>query len=83
VTRVLCEGGGRVAASLLREGLVDRLVRFTGAVAIGGDGVPAIAGMGIGRLAAAPRMALLSSEACGDGVMELWARAPTKSDSGS
>jgi diaminohydroxyphosphoribosylaminopyrimidine deaminase/5-amino-6-(5-phosphoribosylamino)uracil reductase len=83
VTRVLCEGGGRLAASMLRAGLVDRLVRFTGALAIGGDGVPAVAGMGSGRLAAAPRMLLLSSEACGDGVVELWARAPTKSDSGS
>ncbi|MFM8678619.1 MAG: bifunctional diaminohydroxyphosphoribosylaminopyrimidine deaminase/5-amino-6-(5-phosphoribosylamino)uracil reductase RibD [Alphaproteobacteria bacterium] len=83
VTRVLCEGGGKLAASLLRAGLVDRLVRFTGALAIGGDGVPAIAGMGLEHLSGAPRMVLLASEACGDGVVELWARAPKPSDGGS
>jgi len=83
VTRVLCEGGGRVAASLLRAGLVDRLARFTGALAIGAEGVPAVGGMGLSRLAGAPRMVLLASEACGDGVAELWARAPNPSDSGT
>ncbi len=83
VTRVLCEGGGRVAASLLRAGLADRVVRFTGPLAIGGDGIPAVAGLGLGALAQAPRLVLLSAEACGDGVVELWARAPTPSGSGS
>lgn len=75
VTRVLCEGGGRIAAALLAAGLVDQLVRFTGGVAIGGDGVPAVAALQLASLAAAPHLRLIHAEACGDGVMELWARA--------
>ena len=41
VTSVLCEGGGVLAASLLREGLVDRLYLFVAPVVIGERGVPA------------------------------------------
>lgn len=41
VTRVLCEGGGRLAASLLSARLVDRIYLFVAPVFIGGGGVPA------------------------------------------
>ncbi len=41
VTRVLCEGGGRLAASLLAARLVDRIYLFVAPVFIGSDGVPA------------------------------------------
>lgn len=41
VRSVLCEGGGVLAASLLREGLVDRLYLFVAPVVIGEPGVPA------------------------------------------
>lgn len=41
ITSVLCEGGGVLAASLLREGLVDRLYLFVAPVVIGERGVPA------------------------------------------
>ena len=41
VRSVLCEGGGVLAASLLREGLVDRLYLFVAPVVIGESGVPA------------------------------------------
>lgn len=75
VTRVLCEGGGRLAAGLLAAGLADEVVRFTGGIAIGADGVPAVAALGLPALSAAPRLNLVRSEACGDGVVELWARA--------
>ncbi len=55
VTRLLVEGGGHLAASLLRGGLVDRLAWFQAPVVIGGDGVPAVSGFGIERLDQAPR----------------------------
>jgi diaminohydroxyphosphoribosylaminopyrimidine deaminase/5-amino-6-(5-phosphoribosylamino)uracil reductase len=54
ITRVLVEGGAKVAASLLGAGLVDRLVWFQGPVVIGGDGRAAVAGLGIDALAACP-----------------------------
>ena len=41
VTSVLCEGGGVLAASLLRDDLVDRLYLFVAPVVIGPGGVPA------------------------------------------
>ena len=55
ITRLLVEGGGHLAASLLRGGLVDRLAWFQAPVVIGGDGVPAVSGFGVGRLDEAPR----------------------------
>jgi len=54
VTRVLVEGGGAMAASLLRAGLVDRLAWFQAPIVIGGDGVPAVSGFGLDRLEEAP-----------------------------
>jgi diaminohydroxyphosphoribosylaminopyrimidine deaminase / 5-amino-6-(5-phosphoribosylamino)uracil reductase len=35
LTRVLCEGGGQLAAGLLRAGLVDRIVVFSAGALIG------------------------------------------------
>ena len=49
VGSVLCEGGGRLGASLLTECLVDRLYLFVAPVVIGNGGVPAFphAGRGV------------------------------------
>jgi diaminohydroxyphosphoribosylaminopyrimidine deaminase / 5-amino-6-(5-phosphoribosylamino)uracil reductase len=74
LTRLLVEGGGWLAASLLRAGLVDRLVWMHAPLVIGGDGIPAIADLGLGDLAAAPRFALLSREFLGD-VIDTYRRA--------
>ncbi len=62
LTRVLVEGGGRLAASLLKAGLVDRLVWMRAPMAIGGDGIPSIADLKLQHLADAPRFELMSSE---------------------
>jgi diaminohydroxyphosphoribosylaminopyrimidine deaminase/5-amino-6-(5-phosphoribosylamino)uracil reductase len=75
LTRLLVEGGGRLAAALLRANLVDRLVWMRAPLAIGGDGLPAIGGLDLARLAAAPRFAPVSSEAAGDDVIETYRRA--------
>ncbi len=55
VTRVLVEGGARLAASLLRADLVDRVVWFHAPAVIGGDGVAAISALNVGHLADTPR----------------------------
>lgn len=70
LTRLLVEGGGRFAASLLRAGLVDRLVWMRAPVVIGTDGLPAIAALELAALAAAPHFALVSSETAGGDVIE-------------
>ena len=43
---VLCEGGGRLAAALTREGLAQRLYLFQAPVTLGSRGVPAFGGEG-------------------------------------
>ncbi len=58
VARVLCEGGGRLASSLIAARLVDRIYLFIAPVFIGSDGVPAFPEDGAvraGRAAAAER----------------------------
>ncbi len=72
ITRLLVEGGGYLAASLLIEKLVDRLVWFHGARLIGGDGVPALRPFGVDRLAMAPSLELLSSVGLDDDRMTSW-----------
>lgn len=74
ITRLLIEGGGRLAASLLRADLVDRLVWFHAPLLIGGDGVPAIAGLGLRELAAAPRFERLATELIGADAMSVFRR---------
>jgi len=75
VTRVLCEGGGRLAAALLSAGLVDELALVTAGRAIGGDGVPAVAALGLDRLSEAPEFRLDGIEALDGDVLSVWRRA--------
>jgi diaminohydroxyphosphoribosylaminopyrimidine deaminase/5-amino-6-(5-phosphoribosylamino)uracil reductase len=75
LTRVLVEGGGHLAAGLLRAGLVDRIHAVRAGLAIGGDGLPVIRPFGVERLADAPRFARRETAPCGDDVYEVWARA--------
>ncbi|MHC0054893.1 bifunctional diaminohydroxyphosphoribosylaminopyrimidine deaminase/5-amino-6-(5-phosphoribosylamino)uracil reductase RibD [Actibacterium sp. D379-3] len=75
LTRVFCEGGGALAASLLSAGLVDELVGFTAGVALGAEGYPAIGAMGVAALAEASRFDLVETRAVGGDVMHRWERA--------
>lgn len=68
VLHVLCEGGGELAASLVRADLVDELVLFMAPVIIGGDGVGAMGGKGW-PLADAPRLRIVETCLVGGDVM--------------
>ena len=72
LTRVFCEGGGVLAASLLKAGLVDQLVGYTAGVALGGDGSAAVAAMGLERLADAPRFDLVETRRIGGDLFHRW-----------
>jgi diaminohydroxyphosphoribosylaminopyrimidine deaminase / 5-amino-6-(5-phosphoribosylamino)uracil reductase len=74
VTRLLVEGGSALAAALLRAGLVDRLVWMRAPMAIGGDGVPAVAPLGLEALSFAPRFELMTSEAADGDLIETYRR---------
>ena len=72
LTRVFCEGGGALAASLLNAGLVDRLIGFTAGLAIGAEGTPSLGVMGLDRLAEARRFRLIETRAIGNDVLHVW-----------
>lgn len=74
LTRVLCEGGGALAASLLGAGLVDELVGFTAGLAIGAEGLPGIGALGLPTLDEAERFELTETRAVGGDVMHRWVR---------
>lgn len=72
LTRVFCEGGGALAASLLAEGLVDELVTFGAGLALGAEGTPAIGAMGLDRLHDATRFRLDSLRRIGPDFCATW-----------
>lgn len=74
LTRVYCEGGGGLAASLLGAGLVDDLVGYGAGLAIGAEGRPSLAAMGLSRLSQAPRFDLVECRAIGGDVLHRWRR---------
>jgi diaminohydroxyphosphoribosylaminopyrimidine deaminase/5-amino-6-(5-phosphoribosylamino)uracil reductase len=69
LTRLLVEGGGRLAASLF-------LVWFHAPGVIGGDGVPAVGGFGLERLAELSRFQRRSVAPVGADLVESYARVP-------
>ncbi|MBV7410216.1 bifunctional diaminohydroxyphosphoribosylaminopyrimidine deaminase/5-amino-6-(5-phosphoribosylamino)uracil reductase RibD [Maritimibacter sp. DP1N21-5] len=74
LTRVFCEGGGALGASLLGAGLVDEFVGFTAGIALGAEGRPSLAAMGVDALADAPRLSLVETRVLGADVMHRWRR---------
>lgn len=74
ITRLMVEGGGQLAAAFLKAGLVDHLVWYRAAKIIGGDGIPAIAALGLDRLAASPDFSRVAVGKCGADVVEHFER---------
>ncbi|MFM7414863.1 MAG: bifunctional diaminohydroxyphosphoribosylaminopyrimidine deaminase/5-amino-6-(5-phosphoribosylamino)uracil reductase RibD [Alphaproteobacteria bacterium] len=74
VTRVLAEGGAGLAAALLRQGLVDRLVWFHAPAVMGGDGHPALQGLRLAALSAMPRFRRTAQRALGDDMLSEFER---------
>lgn len=54
ITSILIEGGGQLAASFVKAGLVDRIEWFRAPILLGGDGVPALGGLGLDKVVDAP-----------------------------
>jgi diaminohydroxyphosphoribosylaminopyrimidine deaminase/5-amino-6-(5-phosphoribosylamino)uracil reductase len=75
LTRVLCEGGSRLSAALLRAGLVDRIAWFRAASVIGGDGLPAALELGVERLEQAPTFRRIALARLDGDVLETYQRS--------
>lgn len=73
-TSVLIEGGGRVAASFLKAGAVDRLEWFRAPILLGGEGRACVAGLALAKLADAPKFRRLSVQVVGDDLWERYER---------
>ena len=74
LTRVFCEGGSALAASLLEADLVDELVGFTAGLVIGAEGLPGVGALGLDALRKAPRFDLREAMACGPDILHVWTR---------
>jgi diaminohydroxyphosphoribosylaminopyrimidine deaminase/5-amino-6-(5-phosphoribosylamino)uracil reductase len=74
LTRVFCEGGGTLAATLLSADLVDELIGFTAGLALGAEGQPSLGAMGLANLRDAPRFKLIETRAVGADVIHRWSR---------
>lgn len=75
LTRVFCEGGGGLGASLMQAGLVDELVVFSAGHAFGADGTAGLAAMGVTAIGARP-FELVEARPCGADLMHRWRYAP-------
>ena len=76
LTRVFCEGGGALAASLIESDSVDELIGFNAGLLIGAEGQPAIGALGVQDLSKAPRFALSDVKKIGPDIMHIWRRRP-------
>lgn len=75
LSRIFLEGGGKLAASFIRAGLVDTIQWFRAPILIGGDGLPAVAALGLTEMADAPRWRTAAAERIGDDTLETYVRA--------
>jgi len=71
IRSLMIEGGGEVAASFIRAGLVDRVEWFRAPILLGAEGRPCVAALALAKLADAPKFRRLSAEPVGD---DLWER---------
>ncbi len=71
---VFLEGGGQLAASFLKANLVDRIEWFRAPIIIGGDGIAAIASLGLAEMGQAFQWSLSRREEIGADCLESWVR---------
>ncbi|MBP8246267.1 MAG: RibD family protein [Phenylobacterium sp.] len=74
LTRLFVEGGGQVAASFLRCGLVDRLEWFRAPMIIGGEGRPGIGALAVQGLSDVPKLKRVDLRELGPDVWERYER---------
>ncbi|MGB0635521.1 MAG: RibD family protein, partial [Paracoccaceae bacterium] len=72
LTRILCEGGGKVAATLIKQDLIDRIIGFTGGKIFGSLGFPSIGTLGLKKINDMPCLKCINAEKLGNDVLHTW-----------
>lgn len=80
LTRLLIEGGGRLVASFLAAGLVDRLAWFRAPRVLGGDAIAAVGSLDVEALAEAPAFVCDGTARAGVDVVEMFRRRPDEKE---
>jgi len=75
ITRLMVEGGARVASSFVAAGLVDEIWLLRGPGAIGADGVSALGAMPLGAITQSPAFKVRASETLGKDSLTIYERA--------
>ncbi len=74
ISSIFLEGGGKLAASFLKGGHVDKVEWFRAPMIIGGDGIPCLASLGIEQLNEVAGWERTRLEACGKDVWESFSK---------
>ena len=75
ITRLLVEGGARVASSFVAAGLVDEVWLLRGANPVGTDGVPALDALPLSVLSGSPMFKRRASESLQQDTLTIYERA--------
>ena len=74
ITRVLVEGGAKTARAFLEADLVDEVLLFRSPVALGGDVVPALAGLPLAAIEASERFRRIERRRFGPDILSRYER---------
>ena len=75
ITRLMVEGGSRVAASFVASGLVDEVWLLRGPEAIGTSGIPALDALPLSALTGSPAFKTRASEMLDKDTLTIYERA--------
>jgi diaminohydroxyphosphoribosylaminopyrimidine deaminase / 5-amino-6-(5-phosphoribosylamino)uracil reductase len=76
ITRLMVEGGSRVASSFVAAGLVDEVWLFRGEKAVGVDGVAALDALPLSEITQSPAFRVRASEVLGNDRLTIYERGP-------
>ena len=71
---LMIEGGGQLAASFVKAGLVDRIEWFRAPIVLGSDGLPALGGLGLDKVIDAPTFVRTRVKEVGADLWESYVR---------
>jgi diaminohydroxyphosphoribosylaminopyrimidine deaminase/5-amino-6-(5-phosphoribosylamino)uracil reductase len=74
ITRLLVEGGARVASSFVAAGLADEFWLLRGREAVGADGIAALDALPLGAITASPAFRVRASESLGTDTLTVYER---------